>query len=333
MTRLPPALVDRLPPIAHEPREPRSSGMKKPASSAACCTICNGVPAFTVMVADAVSISSTPPCAQATTPPIPRWVARPHTDRSVLLAARPARRTARKCASLQQHRLCPPAARPQVAEAARAYSSPFRYAPGCPPRSAQSRCLALRAAPQTAPAQDRLPAQACRARRPCCLPPYLFFSFRCVARKLAANPVLHSLAVARRRSCGGPHAVISNCFSRRLPVCFHRRRDECSRQRRGCIGGGSNKRRPYPAPTVVPVSRGEPCLEKRHEIHTANRPQKLRNDLRGFAPGTFVTRSNLIWRDIRKPADRAGATGRTRLPNRVLGTNVDLQARVFGDQP
>ena len=60
MTRLPPALVPRLPPIRHEPRAPRSSGTKKPASSAARWITSSGVPARTVMVADAGSISSIP---------------------------------------------------------------------------------------------------------------------------------------------------------------------------------------------------------------------------------------------------------------------------------
>src|SRR4051794_27553085 len=60
MTRLPPALVEMLPPMAQEPRAPRSSGTKKPASSAACCTRSSGVPAWTVIVAVAESISSTP---------------------------------------------------------------------------------------------------------------------------------------------------------------------------------------------------------------------------------------------------------------------------------
>ncbi|EKD98231.1 MAG: hypothetical protein ACD_23C00525G0001 [uncultured bacterium] len=60
ITRLPPALVERLPPMAQDPRAPRSSGQKKPASAAACCTVSNGVPARTVMVAEAGSISSMP---------------------------------------------------------------------------------------------------------------------------------------------------------------------------------------------------------------------------------------------------------------------------------
>ena len=60
MTRLPPALVPILPPIWHEPRAPRSSGTKKPASSAARWITSRGVPARTVIVADAGSISSIP---------------------------------------------------------------------------------------------------------------------------------------------------------------------------------------------------------------------------------------------------------------------------------
>ena len=46
--------------MAQEPRAPRSSGQKKPAFSAACCTVSSGVPAATVMVAAAASISSMP---------------------------------------------------------------------------------------------------------------------------------------------------------------------------------------------------------------------------------------------------------------------------------
>src|SRR5260370_8932146 len=60
MTRLPPALVERFPPIGEEPRDPRSSGKKNPASSAAFWIVSSGVPALTVMVALARSISSMP---------------------------------------------------------------------------------------------------------------------------------------------------------------------------------------------------------------------------------------------------------------------------------
>src|SRR5829696_3803511 len=60
MTRLPPALVERLPPIVHEPREPRSSGKNRPHSSAAFWMVSSEVPARTVMVALAGSISSMP---------------------------------------------------------------------------------------------------------------------------------------------------------------------------------------------------------------------------------------------------------------------------------
>ncbi|MGY4355425.1 hypothetical protein ACVW0J_001918 [Bradyrhizobium sp. i1.7.7] len=49
-----------MPPIAQEPREPRSSGKKKPASSAAFWIVSSGVPDFTVIVIDARSISSMP---------------------------------------------------------------------------------------------------------------------------------------------------------------------------------------------------------------------------------------------------------------------------------
>lgn len=46
--------------MAQEPREPRSSGKKKPASSAAFWIVSSGVPAFTVIVIEAGSISSIP---------------------------------------------------------------------------------------------------------------------------------------------------------------------------------------------------------------------------------------------------------------------------------
>ena len=56
-TRLPPALVETLPPIWHEPRPPISSGKNRSASSAAFCTASITTPASTVIVPEAGSIS------------------------------------------------------------------------------------------------------------------------------------------------------------------------------------------------------------------------------------------------------------------------------------
>src|SRR5579872_2669837 len=58
MTRLPPALVEILPPIVAEPRAPRSRGKNSPFASAASQTVCNTQPACTVIVAPSASISS-----------------------------------------------------------------------------------------------------------------------------------------------------------------------------------------------------------------------------------------------------------------------------------
>src|SRR5471032_3355061 len=57
MTRFPPALVARLPPIVQLPRAPRSRGNIMPAASAASCTRCSTAPACTVIVPETVSTS------------------------------------------------------------------------------------------------------------------------------------------------------------------------------------------------------------------------------------------------------------------------------------
>ena len=56
---MPPALVAMLPPMVHEPREPKSTGYSSPWPRAVSCTDCNTAPASTVSVRSTASKPST----------------------------------------------------------------------------------------------------------------------------------------------------------------------------------------------------------------------------------------------------------------------------------
>ena len=57
MTPVPPALVARLPPMVQEPSEARKRGNRRPARSASACALARTMPASTVIVLEARSIS------------------------------------------------------------------------------------------------------------------------------------------------------------------------------------------------------------------------------------------------------------------------------------